>query len=46
MTAAPSRAPIRAMLRAFRYALETDCVAGHIGLEPANPSARYLIGIP
>jgi class 3 adenylate cyclase len=22
-----------------------DCVAGHIGLEPANPSARYLIGI-
>ena len=21
-----------------------DCVAGHIGLEPANPSASYLIG--
>jgi hypothetical protein len=26
-------------------ALETDCVAGHIGFEPANPSASYLIGI-
>jgi hypothetical protein len=25
---------------------ETDCVAGHIGLEPANPSASYPIGIP
>ena len=25
-------------------ALETDCLAGHIGLEPANPSAGYLIG--
>jgi hypothetical protein len=25
---------------------ETDCVAGHVGSEPANPSARYLIGIP
>jgi hypothetical protein len=24
---------------------ETDCLAGHIGLEPANPSASYLIGI-
>jgi hypothetical protein len=24
---------------------ETDCMAGHIGLELANPSARYLIGI-
>ena len=23
---------------------ETDCVAGHIGLEPANPGASYLIG--
>jgi hypothetical protein len=22
-----------------------DCVAGVVGLEPANPSARYLIGI-
>jgi len=22
-----------------------DCVAGHVGLEPANPSASYLIGI-
>jgi hypothetical protein len=22
-----------------------DCVAGHIGFEPANPSASYLIGI-
>jgi hypothetical protein len=26
------------------YALETDCPLGHIGLELANPSARYLIG--
>ena len=26
-------------------ALETDCVAGHIGFEPANPSASYLIEI-
>jgi hypothetical protein len=24
---------------------ETDCMAGHIGFEPANPSASYLIGI-
>ena len=24
---------------------ETDCVAGHMGFEPANPSASYLIGI-
>jgi hypothetical protein len=24
--------------------LETDCLPGHIGLEPANPSASYLIG--
>jgi hypothetical protein len=23
---------------------ESDCVAGHIGLEPGNPSASYLIG--
>jgi hypothetical protein len=23
-----------------------DCLAGHVGLEPANPSASYLIGIP
>jgi hypothetical protein len=28
-----------------RKPTETDCVAGHIGLEPANPSANYLIGI-
>jgi hypothetical protein len=25
--------------------LKTNCLAGHIGFEPANPSARYLIGI-
>jgi 3-hydroxyisobutyrate dehydrogenase-like beta-hydroxyacid dehydrogenase len=25
-------------------AMETDCVAGHLGFEPANPSASYLIG--
>jgi hypothetical protein len=25
-------------------AVETDCMAGHVRLEPANPSARYLIG--
>jgi hypothetical protein len=24
--------------------LKTNCLAGHIGLEPANPSASYLIG--
>ena len=24
---------------------QTDCVAGVVGLEPANPSASYLIGI-
>jgi len=24
-------------------ARETDCVPGHIGLEPPNPSAQYLI---
>jgi hypothetical protein len=24
---------------------ETDCVPGHIGLEPANPAASYLIEI-
>ena len=23
-----------------------DCLAGHVGLEPANPSVSYLIGIP
>jgi hypothetical protein len=22
-----------------------DCLAGHVGFEPANPSASYLIGI-
>ena len=32
-------------LSAPSNALETDCVAGVVGLEPANPSARYLIGI-
>jgi hypothetical protein len=26
-------------------ASETDCLAGVAGLEPANPSASYLIGI-
>jgi hypothetical protein len=26
-------------------AMETDWLAGHIGFEPANPSASYLIGI-
>jgi hypothetical protein len=26
------------------HALETDCLAGHIGFEPANPPASYLIG--
>jgi hypothetical protein len=25
-------------------ALETDWLAGHVGFEPANPSASYLIG--
>jgi hypothetical protein len=25
---------------------ETHCVAGHVGFEPANPSASYLTGIP
>jgi hypothetical protein len=25
-------------------ASETDCLAGHVGFEPANPSASYLIG--
>jgi hypothetical protein len=25
-------------------ALETDCVAGQVGFEPANPSASHLIG--
>ena len=23
---------------------ETDCVAGHVGFEPANPSASHLVG--
>ena len=23
---------------------ETDCLAGHIGFEPPNPAAGYLIG--
>jgi hypothetical protein len=26
-------------------ASETDCMAGHMRLEPPNPSASYLIGI-
>jgi hypothetical protein len=26
-------------------AMTVDCLAGHIGFEPANPSASYLIGI-
>jgi hypothetical protein len=29
---------------ALRGALETNCLPGHIGLEPANPHASYLIG--
>jgi hypothetical protein len=29
----------------IQYALETDWLAGHIGLEPAYLSSRYLIGI-
>ena len=37
-----AHAPIHGPLK---YALETDCLAGHIGFEPANPSASYLIGI-
>ena len=24
--------------------METHCVAGHIGFEPPNPAAGYLIG--
>jgi hypothetical protein len=28
-----------------REASEIDCVAGHVGFELANPSARYPIGI-
>ena len=40
----------RAMSRAFRarsalVRVETDWLAGVVGLEPANPSANYLIGI-
>jgi hypothetical protein len=23
---------------------ETDCMAGHVGLEPADPCASYLFG--
>ena len=26
--------------------LEIDCLAGHIGVEPANPQASHPIGIP
>jgi hypothetical protein len=26
------------------YALETDWPVGHVGFEPANPSASHLIG--
>jgi hypothetical protein len=29
----------------LQMTVETDCLAGHVGLEPANPSASYLIGI-
>jgi hypothetical protein len=29
----------------LQMTVETDCLAGHIGFEPANPSASYLIGI-
>jgi hypothetical protein len=35
------RQPLRPADRAWR----PDCVAGHTGFEPANQSARYLIGI-
>jgi hypothetical protein len=28
------------------YVNANYCVAGHIGLEPRNPPARYLIEIP
>ena len=36
---------IRSVATFICDALETDCVAGHIGFEPANPSASYLIEI-
>jgi hypothetical protein len=29
----------------LQMTVETDCLAGVVGLEPANPSASYLIGI-
>jgi hypothetical protein len=40
-----SRNALKEMLR-LRIILgaETDCVAGHIGFEPPNPAAGYLIG--
>ena len=44
---APYRAPATRALVQFHVLveqLETDCVAGHVGFEPANPSASYLIG--
>jgi hypothetical protein len=28
----------------IQYELETDWLVGHIGFEPANPPASYLIG--
>jgi hypothetical protein len=31
---------VRSLVRGVR----DDCLAGHIGLEPANPAAGYLIG--
>jgi hypothetical protein len=39
MTATPN-ASVRVILA------ETDCVAGHVGLEPANPWASYSAEIP
>jgi hypothetical protein len=35
----------RVFLQTAHSAQRLDCLAGHIGFEPANPSARYLIGI-
>jgi hypothetical protein len=32
--------------RISKAGLQSDCLAGHVGLELANPSASYLIGIP
>jgi hypothetical protein len=29
----------------IRYARRPDWLAGHLGLKPANPSARYMIGM-